>query len=107
MSPVTMQPSVFIDRIPTGADGIVRGATITITGTADCLVWVVDPENPDNATPESSPESISAVAVRLGASGEFVTANPTGPVSSMTGQTTWTTWTTGPRPITGVVNDIV
>jgi hypothetical protein len=47
------------------------------------------------------------VAVRFGESGTFVKAMPTGPVSPTTNQKMFTTWTTGPRTITGVVNDVL
>ena len=95
---VTLDPSVGIDPIPTGTGGIVRGATITVKGTAKCIKETFDTEHPDkDPTTEDSPESITEVAVRLGASGAFVKANPTGPVSATTHKPTWSTWTTGPR----------
>ncbi len=99
-------PSVDIDPIPTGAGGIVRGTTVTITGKADCIKETIKtPPDPESETSEPSPESIREVAVRLGQAGTFVKATPTGPVSTETQQKTWSTWTTGPRTITGVVND--
>jgi hypothetical protein len=94
---VTLDPSVGIDPIPTGAGGIVRGATITVKGTADCIKETFDTAHPDDTTTEHSPDSITEVAVQLGPSGAFVKANPTGPVSNATHQNTWSTWTTGPR----------
>jgi hypothetical protein len=50
-------------------------------------------------------ESITEVAVQLGASGTFVKANPTGPVNPRTNRKLFTTWATNPRTITGVVNN--
>ena len=95
---IFLHPSVDIDPIPTGAGGIVRGATVTITGKAACLMETVDTNAGD--TEEDSPSSITEVAVRLGSSGAFVTARATGPVGKV-----WTRWTTDPLTITGVVND--
>ena len=101
---VFFHPSVDIDPIPTGAGGIVRGATITLTGRAACIKETIDTDTEEEET-EDSPESIRKVEVRLGASGAFVKGRPTGPVSSTTQQKTWTTWTTDPLTISGVVND--
>src|SRR2546422_6035384 len=98
---VTLDPSVGIDPIPTGAGGIVRGATITVKGTAKCIKETFDEEHPQNNKTEDSPGSITKVEVRFGPSGSFVKATPTGPVSATTHLPTWTTWTTGPRNITG------
>jgi len=100
---VTLNPSVDIDPIPTGAGGIVRGQKITVKGTADCRKETVDTEHPENDSTKPSPESITEVAVRLGSSGLFVKANPTGPVHN--GHKTWSTWTTDSRIIIGVVTD--
>ena len=95
---VKLDPSVGIDPIPTGAGGIVRGQTIMVTGGAACVKETFDTTHPENgSTTEDSPDSIKEVAVQLGASGPFVKAIPTGPVSNVTHQKTWTTWTTGPR----------
>jgi hypothetical protein len=102
---VSFDASVSIDPIPTGAGGIVRGATITVEGAAECNTDTIDTKHPENDTSESTPEAISEVAVRLGQSGTFVKANPTGPVSAKTHQKTWTTWTTDTLIITGVVNN--
>src|SRR5262245_36204290 len=96
-------PSVDIDPVPTAAGGIVRGATVTITGKAECIKETVDTEG--GGPSEPSPESIREVAIRFGASGAFVKGRPTGPVSNTTQQRAWTTWTTDPLTITGVVND--
>ena len=60
---VFFHPSVAIDPIPTGAGGIVRGATITLTGKAECIKEIVDTEGDDESKP--SPESIREVEVRL------------------------------------------
>ena len=95
---IFLHPSVDIDPIPTGAGGIVRGATVTITGKAACVMETVDTNAGD--TEEDSPSSITEVAVRLGSSGAFVKARATGPVGKV-----WTRWTTDPLTITGVVND--
>jgi len=66
----------------TGAEWIVQGSTITVKGTAKCVMETFDTAHPENdPTTEDSPESITEVAVRLGHSGTFVKANPTGPVS--------------------------
>jgi hypothetical protein len=101
---VTLDPSVEIEPIPTGAGGIVRGATITVKGTAKCKKETFDTQHPEkDPTTEDSPGSITEVAVRQGASGAFVKGQPTGPVIS--GQKTWSTWATDPLTITGVVND--
>ena len=70
-------------------------------GRAACLKETVDTNA--GSTEEDSPSSISEVAVRLGPSGAFVKAKPTGPVTP--GHKAWTTWTTDPLTITGVVND--
>jgi len=102
---VIVEASVSIDPIPTGAGGIVRGATITVKGAAECNTDTHDTKHPENDTSESTPEAISEVAVRLGQSGTFETARPTGPVSAKTHQKMWTTWTTDPLIITGVVNN--
>jgi len=101
---VFFHPSVDIDPIPTGAGGIVRGATITLTGKATCIKETIDTDTEEEET-EDSPESIRKVEVRLGASGAFVKGRPTGPVSNTTQQKTWTTWSTDALTITGVVND--
>src|SRR5437773_1292451 len=93
---VTLEPSVGIDPIPTGAGGIVRGATITVTGTAKCIKETFDTAHPEDPTTEESPDDISEVAVSLGA-GLFVKAIATGPVSPVTQKKGWSTWTTGPR----------
>jgi Tc toxin complex TcA C-terminal TcB-binding domain len=82
---------VTIDRIP----GIVRGPTITVSGSAACLI-TGDPE-------EDTESGISGVSVRLGRFGSFVGAKPTGPTGE--GEEPWSTWTTDPLPIAGVVND--
>jgi hypothetical protein len=50
---------------------------------------------------------IHNVVVQFGASGALVEATPTGPVNPETGQQTFARWTTGPRTITGVVNDVL
>src|SRR5688572_24943724 len=94
--------SVIIEPIPTGAGGIVRGGTITVKGGAICTKHTSDTTDPDRDKDEDSPRSISEVEVRFG-SGGFVKATPTGPVSA--GQKLWSTWTTGPRVISGAVND--
>src|SRR5262245_3622604 len=73
---VILSPSVTIGPIPTDTTGIVRGATITVTGTADCDM---SPEPPLGTDPV---DSISEVAVCFGRDGSFDTAKPTGPVSS-------------------------
>jgi hypothetical protein len=107
MSTVTviLFPSVHINPIPTGAGGIVRGTTITVSGTANCQREIINsPPVPGDDEPtdtiEPAPEAISGVAVRLGTSGPFVQAKPSGPA-----QTPWTSWTTDPLPITGFSGD--
>jgi hypothetical protein len=102
---VTLDPSIAIDPIPTGAGGIVRGTTITVKGTAKCTKETFDTEHPENDSTTDSPESITNVAVQLGDSGPFVTANPAGPVNPGTNRKLFTTWATNPRTITGVVNN--
>lgn len=53
--------------------------TITVKGTAACVKETFDTQHPENdPTTENSPESITEVAVRLGASGAFVKANAQG-----------------------------
>ena len=61
---VFFHPSVDIDPIPTGAGGIVRGATITLTGRAACIKETIDTDTEEEET-EDSPESIRKVEVRL------------------------------------------
>lgn len=96
-----LDPDVKILPIPTGAGGIVRGPTITVTGTATCRRLTLG--GGVNAL-----DHISEVAVRLGASGEFVVATPTGSTGPVVGgKKTWSTWTTDALPITGVVNDVL
>src|SRR5262245_32121555 len=97
---IIVEESVRIDPIQTDPNGI-RGPNITVTGTAKLITARSD--NPNQRV--SSPELISEVAVQLGPSGTFVSAAPTGPISSKTHKKTFSTWTTGPRAITGVVND--
>src|SRR5262245_37257854 len=99
---VTLDASVGIDPILTGAGGIVRGPTITVKGSAACLKRTFT-ENAPNPPKVQAPGAISEVAVRLGPSGAFVKARPTGTGSGA--QQSWTTWITDPLPITGVVND--
>ena len=102
---VRIDAKVFIDPIPTDAKGIVRGAAITVRGTAQCDIFTKDTKNPDSGGSEDGTDAISEVAVQFGSSGTFVKARPTGPVSQKTHQKTWVTWTTDPLTITGVVND--
>jgi hypothetical protein len=59
---VTLDPSVGIDPIPTGAGGIVRGAIITVKGTAKCIKETFDTAHPEDPTTEDSPGSIAEVA---------------------------------------------
>jgi hypothetical protein len=100
---VTLDTGVGIGPIPTGAGGIVRGETIVVKGGANCVKNTFDSKDPDNDTTENVPTAISSVEVRLGPSGVFQTAKPTGPV--IAGRNTWTAWITDPLPISGVVND--
>ena len=88
-----LDPKVHIAPIP----GIVRGTTITVNGTASC-----SRQRPPGS-PEPHIEDISRVAVRLGTSGAFVVARPTGPPRA--GRKTWSTWITDALAIKGVVND--
>lgn len=97
---IIVEESVSIDPIQTDANGI-RGANITVNGTA--TLKTARSDNPNKHV--SSPELISEVAVQFGPSGTFVSADPTGPISSKTHQKTFSTWTTSPLTITGVVND--
>jgi hypothetical protein len=79
--------------------GIAQGTTVTVTGSAECIVDITDPEHPENdKSGVSSPETISGVGVRIGPSGPFVSAKPTEP------RNTWSTWITDPLTITGVVD---
>jgi hypothetical protein len=94
---------VGVTPIPTGAGGIVRGTTVTVTGNASCIIDTLDTKT-GRETTEPSPESITKVEVQFGSTA-FVKANPTGPVSPTTHQATWSTWSTGARTIIGVVND--
>src|SRR5262245_57105343 len=98
---VTLDASVGIDPIPTGAGGIVRGPTITVKGSASCTKRIFTEGTP-NPPKVQAPGAISEVAVRFGPSGAFVNAHPTGPGSGA--QKLWTTWITDPLPITGVGN---
>jgi hypothetical protein len=60
----------------------VRGATITVKGTADCIKETLDLENPgSDSTTGDSPDCITEAPVQFGPSGTFVKANPTGPTS--------------------------
>jgi Tc toxin complex TcA C-terminal TcB-binding domain len=86
---VALFPSVRIDPIPTDGAGF-HGATITVKGTADC--------RRDSATGPSAIDSIFEVAVRLGSSGEFLAARPTGPL--VQGRRRWSTWITDALAIT-------
>src|SRR5215470_5443965 len=89
---------VGIDPIPTGAGGIVRGATVTVNGNASCTSDTIDARG--NETIKPAPEAITKVEVQFG-SGSFVKATPTGPVNPTTHLPMWTTWTTGARTIVG------
>src|SRR6266446_8188177 len=97
---IILHPTVTISPIPTGAGGIVRGATLVVHGTANCQRETIGgPPVPGNDEPpdtiEPAPEAISGVAVRFGTSGPFVAAKLSGPA-----QTPWTSWTTDPLSIT-------
>jgi hypothetical protein len=94
-----LSPSVSIDPIPTGAGGIVRGATITVKGKAHCT--------DENDPTKDLSASITDVAVQLGVSKPFVKANPTGPVNPGTSRKLFTTWATDARSIfpSSVVNN--
>src|SRR5262245_51780442 len=80
---IELLPSVVIDPIPTGADGMVRGSTITVMGSADCDVTrTMQGHFPDSddgdgiQTTSNEPEHITEVAVQFGPSAAFVPANP-------------------------------
>src|SRR5262245_61931676 len=96
----TITATVSITSIPTDARGIVRGATITVNGFADCTTFNDHIDPPDKPTPEA----ITKVEVQFG-SGLFVKATPTGPLNTTTHQPMWTTWTTGARTIVGYVGN--
>lgn len=111
---VTLNPTVDIDPIPTGTGGIVRGATITVKGSASCSRETIDtgPLVPgDDAASgtgtENAPEAITGVTVVLGNNAFSVAAKPTGPNIPGTNQKMFTTWTTDPLTITGVVKDLL
>src|SRR5437868_7087810 len=72
---IIVEEKVSIDPIQTDPNGI-RGPNITVNGTA--TLKTARSDNPNRVV--SSPELISEVAVQLGPSGTFVSADPTGPV---------------------------
>lgn len=45
---VIVEPSVSIDPSLTDAKGIVRGATITVKGTAECVRETIDRDHSEN-----------------------------------------------------------
>ena len=88
-------------QISSPAGGVlIRGTSLTVTGTAECEKHqVVDGEAVTANVIDSA-----AVSVRLG-NGSFKAATATGPTSPSTGQKQFSAWTCSFSPITGFVGN--
>jgi hypothetical protein len=99
---IIVRHDVGIDPIRTDPDGFIRGPNVTVNGRA--IVETARSDSPNQHVP--APELIADVEVQLGPSGVFVSAEPTGPLTTKPPHhKTFATWSSGPLPITGVVND--
>jgi hypothetical protein len=93
--------NVGIDPIAVATDGLLRGTSITVSGTAKCVTETIGPI-PGQHSFEDTPDDMG---VRVDLGGHVVGVTATGPASRIDGRPLPTSWTTGPVPIVRVVND--